>query len=82
MKSEADSRNADVHGSKHAESNGDGESTDREPNSLEVPFESDESSDLDEANFDDAHDERWDVFILDDDDCDPLPDYGDFWLPD
>jgi hypothetical protein len=35
--------------------------------------------DLDESDLRD--DDRWDVFILDDD-GDPLPDYGDFWFPD
>jgi hypothetical protein len=48
---------------------------------LETPFEPDESSDLDESVLDNTDDDRWDVFILDDD-CDSLPDYGDFWLPD
>jgi hypothetical protein len=46
--------------------------------------ESDESeledSDLD-SDLDSADDDCWDVFIFDDD-CDPLPDYGDFWFPD
>jgi hypothetical protein len=36
---------------------------------------------LDESNLTDTDDDRWDVFILDDD-SDPLPDYGDFWFPD
>jgi hypothetical protein len=81
MKSKADSRNADDHRRENAESSRDAESADRKPNTLETPFESDESSDLDESDLGDT-DDRWDVFILDDDDCDPLPDYGDFWLPD
>lgn len=48
---------------------------------LETPVEPDESSDLDESEMGNTDDDRWEVFILDDD-CDPLPDYGDFWLPD
>ncbi len=43
-------------------------------------MEADEN-DLDESDLQDADDDRWDVFILDDD-GDPLPDYGDFWFPD
>jgi hypothetical protein len=39
-----------------------------------------DTSDLDEAN--EANDDRWEVFLLDDDDCEPLPDFGDFWMPD
>ncbi|WP_146452444.1 hypothetical protein [Bythopirellula polymerisocia] len=27
-------------------------------------------------------DEPWDVFIPDEDQCDPLPEYGDFWTRD
>jgi hypothetical protein len=50
------------------------------------PVEPDESDDLDETDLhdsDDSDDDRWDVFILDDDDgFDPLPEYGDFWFPD
>src|SRR3954468_1151820 len=36
---------------------------------------------LDESNVDNADDDRWDAFILDDD-GEPLPEYGDFWFPD
>lgn len=41
--------------------------------------EADEPSDLDEI---DPDDERWDAFIADDDERDPQPGYGDFWLDD
>lgn len=41
----------------------------------------DDSSDLDEQNCTDEDDSRWEVFLFDDD-SDPLPEYGDFWLPD
>ena len=43
--------------------------------------EPDDSSDLDD--FDLPHtddDSRWDVFIPDDDERDPLPDLNDFWI--
>jgi len=42
----------------------------------------DELSDLDSYDLVDIDDEHWDVFIVDDDDDDALPDYGDFWMPD
>ena len=42
--------------------------------------EDSDDSDLDVSEFD-SEDDRWDVFLFDDDN-DPLPDYGDFWLPD
>jgi hypothetical protein len=40
----------------------------------------DEDSELDDfdPSFTDADDPRWDVFIPDDDQCDPLPDLNDF----
>ena len=51
------------------------------PETVEESDESDlDDSDLD-SDLDTAEDDRWDVFILDDDN-DPLPDYGDFWFPD
>jgi hypothetical protein len=40
-----------------------------EPDEIDVPCTDDD-------------DPRWDVFIADDDDCDPLPDLGDFWIED
>ena len=53
---------------------------DEETEELETSPEADED-DLDESDLEDADDDRWDVFILDDD-GDPLPEYGDFWFPD
>ena len=47
---------------------------------VEISPETDED-DLDESNLEDADDDRWDVFIFDDE-SDPLPEYGDFWFPD
>jgi hypothetical protein len=44
--------------------------------------ELDEPSDLDSFGLVDIDDRHWDVFILDDDDGEELPDYGDFWMPD
>ena len=41
----------------------------------------DEPSDLDELDQLDADDGRWDVFLFDDE-CDPIPEHGDFWMPD
>jgi hypothetical protein len=40
-----------------------------------------DDGDFDESDLQDADDDRWDVFILDND-GEPLPDYGDFWFPD
>jgi hypothetical protein len=40
-----------------------------------------DESELDERDLEAAHDELWEVFILDDD-GEPFPDYGDFWFPD
>ena len=51
-----------------------------ETDEVEIGSDADEN-DLDESDLLDADDDRWDVFILDDD-GDPLPDYGDFWFPD
>ena len=51
-----------------------------ETDEVETRSDADEN-DLDESDLLDADDDRWDVFILDDD-GDPLPDYGDFWFPD
>ena len=47
---------------------------------VKISPETDED-DLDESNLEDADDDRWDVFIFDDE-SDPLPEYGDFWFPD
>jgi hypothetical protein len=48
------------------------------------PFdEPDESLDGAGADSDSADDDsRWDVFLPDDDEIDPLPERGDFWLDD
>jgi hypothetical protein len=51
---------------------------DEETEELETSAETDEGE-LDESELED--DDRWDVFILDDD-GEPLPEYGDFWFPD
>jgi hypothetical protein len=40
--------------------------------------DSDEESKFFEVG--DENDDRWDVFIADDDEIDPLPEVGDFWL--
>jgi hypothetical protein len=47
----------------------------------DVP-ELEEPSDLDSYDLVDIDDKHWDVFIVDDDEGDALPDYGDFWMPD
>ena len=47
------------------------------PDPLEEP---DEDTDLDEFDLPCTDDDgRWDVFIPDDDERDPLPEAGDFW---
>ena len=43
---------------------------------VEIGDEADEDSELDQI---DPDDERWEAFILDDDEWDPQPGYGDFW---
>ena len=53
---------------------------DEEAEEVETLPEADED-DLDESNLEDADDDRWDVFIFDDE-SEPLPEYGDFWFPD
>jgi len=47
------------------------------PQSAEEPDE--ESADPEEV---DPDDERWEAFVLDDDEFDPQPEYGDFWTAD
>ena len=55
-----------------------------EPNDLEtVPTELDEPSDLDFDDMpctDDGDESRWEAFIPDEDEWDPEPDPGDFWI--
>jgi hypothetical protein len=48
------------------------------------PNEHEESppSDADVHSFPPDHDPRWDVFLPDDDEIDPLPEPGDFWVDD
>lgn len=33
------------------------------------------------VGFSEADEDHWEVFVLDDD-SEPLPDFGDFWIPD
>jgi hypothetical protein len=42
--------------------------------------EYDDGSDDDFDAPTDDDDAKWDAFLADDDELDPLPDYGDFWL--
>jgi hypothetical protein len=45
------------------------------------PFgEPDEPSDLDDPTLPDTDDDRWDVFLPDEEPCDPSPEPGDFWI--
>ena len=57
------------------------EVTGQEAMPAQVDVDSDED-DPDEAELRQADDGLWDGFILDDDEGDPLPEYGDFWFPD
>jgi hypothetical protein len=41
--------------------------------------ESDEPSDVDDI---DPDDDRWDAFLVDEDELDPMPELGDFWPED
>lgn len=82
MRSRTDARNSDHPQDQSDERKQRAISPDRDRAPGETLAESDESSELDEADLSDPIDDRWDVFILDDDECDPLPDYGDFWMPD
>jgi hypothetical protein len=49
------------------------------PDSSSPLEEPDDPSDLDDFDFGQDDDERWDVFIPDDDEFDPQPELGDFW---
>jgi hypothetical protein len=55
-----------------------------EPSELDVePAEPDDASDLDYEDVpctDDGDDSRWEAFIPDEDEWDPQPDPGDFWI--
>ena len=52
-----------------------------EPPPLELPSEPEEPGEPDEIEMPCTDDADWDVFIADDD-CDPLPEPGDFWIDD
>lgn len=53
------------------------------PDPLEPPEDGDEPSELDDYDLPCTdEDARWDVFIADDDEQDPLPERGDFWAND
>ena len=61
----------------------DPEPTDHDPTTAEP----DDASDLDDVPYDDVpctddgdDDPRWEAFIPDEDECDPWPDPGDFWI--
>ena len=51
---------------------------------FEIPYELEnppaEPSDLEELDWPDTDDDRWDAFIPDDDERDPMPEPGDFWI--
>jgi hypothetical protein len=49
-----------------------------------VPPQSVEDTDEEFADAEevDPDDERWEAFVLDDDEFDPQPEYGDFWTVD
>jgi len=69
------------HVDSHAESGGQDARTE-ETNDPLAPFdEPDEPSDLDDFDGPGAdEDSRWDAFLADDDEFDPLPDANDFWI--
>jgi len=50
-----------------------------DPDGSERWDDTDDTSELDEI---DPDDHRWNAFIPDDDECDPQPEYGDFWVYD
>jgi hypothetical protein len=69
------------------------DSSDTEPNDPDptdhdpTTADPDDASDLDDVPYDDVpctddgdDDPRWEAFIADEDECDPWPDPGDFWL--
>jgi hypothetical protein len=64
----------------HSAGNPDHDEIDQLTNLSEPPDDADEDSELDDFDLPctDADDARWDVFIADDDQRDPLPDPGDF----
>jgi hypothetical protein len=53
------------------------ERTEEDIDRPDVPSDLDEFEPPAVQNAED--DSLWDVFIPDDDECDPMPDYGDFW---
>jgi hypothetical protein len=50
------------------------------PSPFDEPDHSPDAADVDPLSADD--DARWDVFLPDDDEVDPLPEPGDFWFDD
>ncbi len=51
-------------------------------NPREMPSESDLPRDFEDRTPLEIEDDRWDAFLPDDDQLDPLPDPGDFWIED
>jgi hypothetical protein len=49
---------------------------------LEENFEPEEDSELEFEELPFTDELRWDAFIPEDDECDPLPEEGDFWVGD
>lgn len=50
------------------------------PEACQLPDLEDQTPlELDQTPLD-LDDTAWDAFVPDDDQCDPLPDYGDFWI--
>lgn len=55
----------------------------RAPSDYDLPeSETDEPIELDALDDADDDDSRWDAFLADDDERDPLPEPGDFWIED
>ena len=63
-----------------AQSSADAESPRMPPTPDPPPAELDEPGDLEDLDSPCVDDSDWDVFIADDDERDPLPEPGDFWV--
>lgn len=48
----------------------------------ETSLDDEDANEPDEIDLLDDDDARWDAFLADDDELDPLPDHGDFWFED
>ncbi|HEY4234328.1 MAG TPA: hypothetical protein VGM76_12930 [Lacipirellulaceae bacterium] len=75
--------NAAVSSGRRREELADAWPADERPNDQEVDEDELEPTDESDLEFEElpcTDDSRWDAFIPDEDECDPEPDPGDFWM--